>query len=296
MKTISFIGGDERQIYAIKMLSDKFSAIKIYGFDEYEKNLDDGIIVCKTPAEAAEADIVILPLPYTKDGETVNMSFSKEKLKWTEALKLMKKSQKLFAGKVDDELKNEGEKYNVEIKDCYSREETEILNSIPTAEGAVEIAMRETPHTLWRSHCLILGYGKIGKTLSKMLNGIGAFADVCVRKKRDIALCGAMGTEGFDYSELLKKIQKYDVIFNTVPAPVLGEKELKCVKDGALVIDLASKPGGVDFDVAEKLGKRIIWALSLPGKVAPKTAGEFIAEAITDSIRETEVEEWKEKQ
>ena len=74
--------------------------------------------------------------------------------------------------------------------------------------------------------------------------------------------------------------QKFDIIFNTVPRTVLGEEELKIIGKGTLIIDLASKPGGVDIKAADKMGMSVIWALSLPGKVAPVTSGRIIADTI----------------
>ena len=78
----------------------------------------------------------------------------------------------------------------------------------------------------------------------------------------------------------------YDLVVNTVPARVLSEKELRDLKPGCLVIDLASKPGGVDFEAATRLGVRAIWALSLPGKVAPVSAGRAIKNTIYNMLSE----------
>ena len=75
-------------------------------------------------------------------------------------------------------------------------------------------------------------------------------------------------------------------MINTVPARVLGEAELAELRPDCLVIDLASKPGGVDLDAAARLGKKVVWALSLPGKVAPVTAGRAIRTAIYNILSE----------
>lgn len=139
--------------------------------------------------------------------------------------------------------------------------------AIPTAEGAIEIAMSETPITLHLSRCLVLGYGRIGKILSKMLAGIGAKVTVEARKFADLALIEGHGYEAIHMNDLKENIGGFDVIFNTIPSMVLDEDTLKKIRKDTLVIDLASKPGGVDFEAAKQLGIRVIWALSLPGKV-----------------------------
>ena len=81
----------------------------------------------------------------------------------------------------------------------------------------------------------------------------------------------------------------YDLVVNTVPAPVLGETELKDLRPDCLIIDLASKPGGVDRKAADRLGRQVIWALSLPGKVAPVTAGGAIRSTIYNMLHELDV-------
>lgn len=63
-------------------------------------------------------------------------------------------------------------------------------------------------------------------------------------------------------------------------ARVLDRARLADLDEGTLVIDLASKPGGVDFEGAAQLGVKVIWALSLPGKVAPVTSGKIIRDTI----------------
>jgi dipicolinate synthase subunit A len=75
-------------------------------------------------------------------------------------------------------------------------------------------------------------------------------------------------------------------VVNTVPARVLDETHLAELAPGALVIDLASRPGGVDFEAAAALGVKVIWALSLPGKVAPVTSGKNIRDTIYNILQE----------
>ena len=76
-----------------------------------------------------------------------------------------------------------------------------------------------------------------------------------------------------------------DVVFNTVPDKIIGGNELLTAKN-TLIIDLASKPGGVDMEKAKDLGVKVIWALGLPGKVAPVTSGNIIKETILNIFSE----------
>lgn len=255
-----------------------------------ENQFNDNVVICQNLKEAISgADIIICPLPYTADGENIYTPYSKNIIKIEEVLKYTDNTQTILVGKADENLNNLIGKYKLSCIDYLEREELAILNAIPTAEGAIEIAMRETPFTVNGSECLVLGNGRIGKILAKMLSGIGARVTVCVRKYRDVAYCRAMGYDTILFKDLNLKTGKYNIIFNTVPYMVLGTEELREMNRNCVIIDLASKPGGVDFDEAEKLKIKTIWALSLPGKVAPDTAGDFVAETIKNIINEMEV-------
>lgn len=161
-----------------------------------------------------------------------------------------------------------------------------ITNAVPTAEGAIEIAMTETPFTLHGSKCLVTGYGRIGKILSKMLCGIGARVSVEARKFADLAHIEGNSCKAVPLCELVHHVGEFDVIFNTVPYLIFDADMLRRLKKDALLIDLASRPGGVDFEAAKQMGIRVIWALSLPGKVAPVSAGAIIKDTIVNVMQE----------
>ena len=174
------------------------------------------------------------------------------------------------------------------VFDYFKDEVVTIKNTIPTAEGAIATAIYETEITLFGSQCLVLGYGKVAKTLAGYLGCFGSKVTVAARKERDRALAKICMFETIDICELEEKIENFDIIINTIPAKIINSDILLKIKDDALIIDLASKPGGVDFKEAEKLGKKVIWALGLPAKVAPKTAARYIFEYIKGIIEERE--------
>jgi dipicolinate synthase subunit A len=146
--------------------------------------------------------------------------------------------------------------------------------------------MEELSTTIYGSNVLLTGFGRITKVMVKALIGLGANVSVTARKYSDLAWAKIYGCEAIHISELDSHLPKFDILFNTVPAVILDEKKLSSLKENCLVIDLASKPGGVDFDTARALGIKTIWALSLPGKVAPITSGEIIAETIRNILSE----------
>ena len=119
-----------------------------------------------------------------------------------------------------------------------------------------------------------------------MLCGIGAKVTVSARKRKDLAQISAFGYEGVPIWELHDYIGKFDIIFNTVPSMILDRDLLTKVHRHCLIIDLASKPGGVDFAAAHEAGLKTVHALSLPGKVAPDTAGDIIKDTILNILDE----------
>ena len=195
----------------------------------------------------------------------------------------------VFGGRISRTLSSELESRGIMHRDYMKRDELAIRNAVPTAEGAIEIAISETPITLHGSKCLVMGYGKVGKVLARFLDGLGANTYVEARKYADLALIESHGCIPLTMKEAKTRINEFDVIFNTIPALVLTKDVLSGVNQNSLIIDLASKPGGVDFESARELGVKVIWALSLPGKVAPVTAGIIIKDTITNMLSELEV-------
>ena len=151
---------------------------------------------------------------------------------------------------------------------------------MPTAEGAIQLAMEELPITLHGARVLVIGYGRLGRVLADRLAGLKARVSVAARRYADLAWAENCGYGVEHTGQLEGWLCGYDLVVNTVPVRVLREAELADLKPGCLVIDLASKPGGVDFDAAARLGVKAFWALSLPGKVAPVTAGKSIKTTI----------------
>jgi len=283
-KIVNFaaIGGDLRQIQVINSIAEASHKVNVYGFEKCRENhFHSAVTLCHSVSSATgNAEIVILPLPYTTNGWAVNAPFCDEDLDIEAVISTLQKGKQLFVGKIDDKIKNLCKTYEIDCIDYFDREELAIANAIPTSEGAIAVAMKETPFTLFASNCLCLGFGRIGKVLTKMLSGIGANVSVAARKTSDFAWIAANGYTPLNIKKLEEKIENYDIIFNTVPHLILDFILLSKVKKDVLIIDLASKPGGVSFDVAEQLGIKVKWELSLPGRVAPQTAGKIISDTI----------------
>ena len=281
-KTVSVIGGDLRQLTLADELRKDGYDVSVFGFTDkisYEKNTTDIDIIL-------DSEIVILPVPVSFDGVYINTPYSDTKLTVSELCEKLNPVSLVFGGCISNTLSQTLTKKGIKHRDYMLRDELAIKNAVPTAEGAIEIAISETPITLHNSNCLVLGYGKVGKILAKSLDALGAKTYVSARKYADLALIEGHGCYPLTVNEAKTRLGEFDIIFNTVPALILGDTELHRIRRDALVIDLASKPGGVDFEVAKELGIHVVWALSLPGRVAPVTAGIIIKDTITNMLKE----------
>ena len=282
--TFAVIGGDLRSAYLAGLLAADGYKVITSGFDSTD--LPPCVTGCTNPAQAVTlADCVILPLPVTTDGTTVNAPFSRMRIPLDQVLNGMAQDQFLGGGNISDVVRKEAECRGLVISDYLLREELAVMNAVPTAEGAIQLAMEELPVTIDGAKCLITGYGRVGRTLSKRLVSLGAQVTVAARKFADLAWAKSTGCETLEL-ENLADAGDFDVIFNTVPVMLFGRDILKGMEKETLLIDLASRPGGVDFNAAAEMQIKTIWALSLPGRVAPKTAGAIIKKTILNMIKE----------
>jgi dipicolinate synthase subunit A len=281
MKNISIIGGDLRIVKLVDMLNADGYNVYTYGLEQ--ANIDD-IQKCKSIEEVSEkSDIIVSSIPFTSDGVNVNTPFSKNKISIEEVAKYIK-GKTFIAGRIEEELYQKFSE--TKVIDLLKREELTVLNTIATAEGTIQIAMEESTKTLHGSKILVMGFGRVSKILSNMLKGIGAEVYCETRTTVNCAWIKAYGYNTILLDELDEELNKFDVIINTIPHIILNKERLKKVKKDCIIIDIASNPGGVDRNSAKELGIKMIWALSLPGRVAPITSAEFIKETLENIIKD----------
>jgi len=280
---LAVLGGDDREVVFVPELIKLGAKINIIGFDNYEGL--EAANHCPSIEKAVEnANAAIMPMPGTDEEGKIRAIYSKAELIFTENVAAKLTNKPLFIGVAKPYLKKLCLRYKVILIETAELDEIAILNSIPTAEGAIQIAMQETPFTIHNSNCFVLGYGRVGITLARMLRSLGAKTFVAARDNADLARAFEQGCCPVNFDDLKTEIVKADIIFNTVPAKVLDINILKVMDKNSLIIDLASAPGGTDFELAEKLGIKAILAPGLPGKVAPLTAGKILAQVLPKLI------------
>ena len=270
------------------MLSEDGNTVYTFGLEEAEelKNKEN-IIFCEklTKAISEDVEVVIGPIPFSSNGNTINAPFSKKEISIRELMHCLN-AKILIAGSITPDIYDMADDEYIEIIDIMKREELAVLNTISTAEGAIEIAIANTSKILHGSNVLILGFGRIGKVLARKMSGLSAKVTCAARKDEDLAWIKAYGHRATNINFLGENLSEFDIIINTVPRLILTEERMAFVKADCLLIDLASNPGGIDKKAAKDRKLKLIWALALPGKVAPVTTAEFLKETVYNVLKE----------
>ena len=291
MKNLTFaiLGGDARQYSLVTRLLQEGSEVRCYGLPR--ENLHKESIVLGDWRDAiTDVDAVILPLPASPDGVRVHMPLGEgEDIPFLkEVFAQIPPGTFVAGGRFSPAVKAAAEACGHEPFDYSQSEEFMQQNALPTAEGAVQILMERISRTVAGLPVAITGYGRVARALAHLLHAMGAKVTVGARKPMVLAEAAC---EGYGILRLngersvMALAQGQAAIFNTVPHWLFNREVLHSIPKETLLIDLASAPGGIDVDAASGLGLCVIWALSLPGKYAPVTAGEIIADTVLSQMR-----------
>ena len=257
-KNICVIGGDARQQAAAR-------ALRRAGYSVLP------------PSGAGRAGCLLLPLPLDRLTPELSCAFA-----------AARPGTLALGGRFGAEVQAAARQAGLETVDYFCRPELAALNAVPTAEGCLCLLMQLRDRTLWQSPVLVLGYGRIGRALAERLSALWAWVTVAARSPEQRANARCAGCRAAPLEQLERLLPGFDAVVNTIPAPVLDRTRLACLPPGALVIDLASSPGGTDFAAAKDLGIRAEHALSLPARCAPQTAGELVADTVQTILQERE--------
>lgn len=295
-RTVAVVGGDLRMLHAAYRLGEKGARIQMLALGDPAPNT---CLLSETLSDVAKnADTLLLPLPTTRDGVTVNCPRSPDRsvtLDEIAALLRERPDLHLLGGLLPRALLDalpEG----VRTTDYYEDEALLLRNAYLTAEGALMLAMQETDCALRGKTAAVIGYGRIGKLLARLLLSVGMEVTVCARRRESLLWAAADGCRPLQIGDaaraghgLFPLCCGHLVLFNTVPEQVLDRDLLLRLEPGTLLVDLASAPFGArDEDVREAEranGLRYVRAPGIPGQYAPHDAGYAIADCVAETLR-----------
>ncbi len=276
--TFLILGGDNRSLYLGEYLENQGFKVCYYAFNHTE---------CYNSLEEAidASDIIILPLPFTRDRLTLNSPLFDDKVLISDIVALVSSQKIIFGGQLPKSFCEELDSRNCPYCDYFLLDELAIYNAVPTAEGVVQVLIEQLPITIHGMKCAILGYGRVGRIIADTLASLGADVTVFARKQSAFAEIYASAMKYKSFDALTTESNNFDAVINTVPARVLGSAQLSRLNSECVLVEVASAPFGIDFQAAKERAFQVVKASSLPGKVAPKTAGEIIGRSILPMIR-----------
>ena len=266
---IGVIASDMRQIYMSKML-------KARGYEVYLLDLREGKCVSRELLEKEnelwKSDALILPVPLKKVGDTDLLS--------EEIVKHGGTITRVYGGSFPRDWEKSLEKAGILAVDLMESPEVARKNAIATAEGAIAELMKLMPVNVEGARIVVTGFGTCGKVIAEKLYCLGAMVTVAARSEQALTLAGFFGFDVMDLSAGELTLSRADGVINTVPARIIGEKEIDEMRRDAALIDIASAPGGCDLEYCKEKGISCKLAPGLPGIYSPKTSAQILLQAM----------------
>ncbi|WP_085992579.1 dipicolinate synthase subunit DpsA [Oceanobacillus senegalensis] len=286
---ILVMGGDNRYVEVIKKLASSNISVFLTGFNQLSFE-DSHVNHCEIEEiDFSKMDAILLPVAGTDLEGNIEAVYTDKTVKLSE--EMLKKTPQhcvIYTGIANDYLQNIANTTNRKLVRLFTRDDIAIYNSIPTSEATLQLAIEETDVTIHGSNVIILGFGRVGLTIARNFASLGANVTVSARKPEHFARISEMGLKSIPTDNLNKIISQMDICINTIPYQIIDSEVIDKMKSSSLIIDLASKPGGTDFEYASQQGIKAIHALGLPGKTAPKTAGEIIGTVLLEILENNE--------
>lgn len=281
---ILLIGGDRRTETIRERLQEIYKDTEILSLctnGDTEKNSSDRILT-----EAGSSDVLILPLPLTNDGETMVITENgiQKHIPLRPFFENLPGGKLILGGQIPYFYKRLIEECGSVCGDYFDSEVVQLRNAIPTAEGAIGVAVSALPVTIAGCPIVVTGYGRCGYALAARLRLLGADVTVAVRRREAQVMAEGDGCRSISIRELQTNPPECRMLFNTVPAPILTAETLHKFRKDCVLAELASGTGDTLKKEAEKAGLPFIRASGLPGKTAPETAGNILADSILECI------------
>lgn len=277
---ICIYGGDRRMLFAARRLRQAGLPVFAVGFEKAA--LPEG--VRSVSLTGPFHGVLLTGTPLTKDGETVFAPFAERPLPLQTLAERTDGRTAVFTAAPGPHarlLQANG----AALTNLLADEALLSKNAALTAEALLGLLITETPGALAGLRVAVLGYGRIGQALTKLLLAVGAAPTVFARRAESRLAAEASGADACPITALETKAPTFDALVNTVPARVVETGTLRALRRDCVLIEAASSPFGIDPAAAKEMGLRLISAGGLPGKYAPQAAGEAIADALLTRLK-----------
>lgn len=295
-KTFGVAGGGQRAAELVRLLKQDGYTVSAYGVETPLESVgtpeqapeslgtsEQALESVETLEQVLSADAVILPVPlFGADGKFHCPGAS---LTAGELLSHFRAGQAVFAGLIPEEVASQARRVGVSMTDYMKQEPMAIENAAATADAALCLTVTQTRETLAGKRCLVLGFGRIGKLLCQRLRGVGAEVTAAARNPNDRAWIRVLGLHALDTACLAGSLSPFQIVYNTIPAPLLDLELLRELPDNCFLMDLASKPC-VDTETVSRHGLSYLWARGLPGRVVPRGAAAILRDTVCQLLRE----------
>jgi dipicolinate synthase subunit A len=287
LSKIVILGGDKRQYYMALQLHQLGYPVAVYGLDLRESGIN--IYEANSLKEALSfGNIVVCPVPLSRNKKDIFSKMFKDDLTLEDLKLYLNDHHTLFGGSICDSIKEYCNNKHIPFYDFMEMESVSIANAIATAEGAILEAIQASPVVLHKNKCLVLGFGRCAKILADKLKGIGANVTIAARSSEALAYANAYGYDTVQLNDINKSLADYLYIFNSIPSMVLDAAQLSYVQKDATIIDIASNPGGVNYDYCEQMNIHAYLCLALPGKYAPQSSAQILNEVLLSYLNSRE--------
>ncbi len=284
MLNIGIFGGDQRQVFMASEFLNK--GYHVYTYRTAESIKHENCTMLHSLNELFDqCSLLIGPIPLTRDLISV-ASTSTSEITVASLTNLLTKDHYLIGGIIPSSITGICTEKGIPYYDLMKNEKITILNAIATAEGAIMEAIQTSNMNLHGSNCLVLGYGRCAKVLAWKLKGLDAKVTVAARSEEALAYAEAAGLQTLYLSKMKPALAHYHFIFNTIPSVILNQSCLEQVSPNVTIIDIASAPGGVDYEYAMQRKLKAKLCLGLPGKVAPKASAGILVNEIIALMQE----------
>ena len=286
-QTIVFLGGDNRQKYIMQHLSSLPFIYNNYSTIDLIYPKSDTLDTILNAVN--KANVLIAPLPIAADGLNIKITTSHQNqanisIPFKDIVNELPYKSIVFAGGFSENMTAQMSIKNIKYYDYLKCECVQTKNAVATAEGTIMKAIEESIINMQGSNCLVLGYGKCAKVLAKKLRALDANVTICARAQESLCEASSWGYKTVHLNGLIKSISNYDFIFNTIPTVILNQEVINNISIDTVIIDIASVPGGIDYEYASKKNIKAFHYLGIPGKISPKTSGYILGEFIINHL------------